>query len=82
MKTDKEVLDTMDDLEMIQRLHLWPGGYLCLVKRPQTRIDDYGFILKESPLVIFLGNVFNGGTGETKTYESPEEIIADGWLVD
>lgn len=90
-KTDSQVVDEMDDVEMMRRPHLWP---LVLVL-PLKRSRDGGLpepALLYDPRATFDGayivdegmTPYGAAFGETvqRTYASPEEITADGWRVD
>ncbi len=76
------------DRDFLTNTSLWPnmdmGRYCCL-----KRGKEAAFILTaDNPhgmsgsVVVSLGNVFDGGTGETVQYDSVDHIINDGWIVD
>lgn len=91
--TDQQVIETRDDLEMLSRPHLWPGvmkGLRCVfVKR---RGHGTGSWNETGPCILWGTDpdeyivVASGGYGSagprTYTYDSPEAITADGWVVD
>jgi len=60
------------------------GRYCCL-----KRDDDHAFILTvDNPqgmtgeVLVALGYVFNGGTGEVVSFESVDDVLSQGWVVD
>jgi len=91
-KSDTKVLQEQDDVEMLKRPSLWPRWPIIPVKRypdgsnrPRCGVvfDDRGdtwsvllvnmFVLAELPLIDGVEKI---------VYDSPEAIVADGWMVD
>ena len=65
----------------------WPysdGMHYCCLKRG----EDLAFILEmdnqtmDGPVILSLGNIFDGGTGKTVKYDSIDHLLNDGWIVD
>lgn len=59
------------------------GKYCCLKRK-----DEHAFILTgDNPggmngeVLISLGYIFDGGTGEVVKYDSVDALVADGWRV-
>lgn len=75
------------DKEFLMDQSQWPisGGmrYCCLKKEKEN-----AFILEsDNPtmtgtVVISLGIIFDGGTGETMPFDSVDDLLEDGWIVD
>jgi hypothetical protein len=87
-KSDEEVLRTKDDLEIMRRRHLWPGGLnsICL-KNPSLAERENGIpafavlFFFESKEYYFLPEldkkkVRTGGDELLRT------LIKEGWLID
>lgn len=77
LKTDEEVYQTRDDLEMMRRTRLWPGPSLCLkMTFPKWR----------SAVLARNGEhyVFESAEGEIRRGrdELLVELVKEGWLVD
>lgn len=92
-KSDKAVIETRDDREMLRRPHLWSGGgmkgILPLRRRLAGDVDsELGFIWSGQPLVVRRGNIYTLAIGNTigsfpaSAYESVDHILAAGWKVD
>lgn len=79
--TDEEVVQGRHDLEFLRRPHLWPGEVCCLKKPGKIGPTFHGFICPGTT-DVYLGYVFNEGTGDVLEYSSLEDILADGWVVD
>lgn len=58
----------------------WSGDFCCL-KREVDGGRQFGFINKYS-LMVNTGYIWDGGDGGQIKYNSYEEIVEDGWLVD
>lgn len=75
------------DAQMISNERLWPGETLCLKKRP-TKPDEkvgvigysaFGVITNSRlPLIVYLQPNFI----TEKRYESIQDLLDDGWIVD
>ena len=73
---------TFSDLDFISNKASWSGGVCCLLKETNSG-REFGFLMaSDEQLTVHLGIVWTGGTGETKTYNSVEDLLADNWLVD
>ena len=63
----------------------WPkfadGGRYCVVRREVAGKPEHGFITPDC-WSVNLGYVWDGGNGRTVSYDSAEEMLADGWQVD
>lgn len=75
----------MNDLEFLIDWGKWPVGahgypYCCLT-RDGDNGREHAFLLSGYP-DLYLGNIFDGGSGEVVEYGSMQEIILDGWRVD
>lgn len=84
---DQQVLETLDDVEMMKRGHLWPHLLLPLKRsREGGGFPETGYLSNPcAPWVITLGTIWGPIPGEpegTIEYTSPEEAVADGWRVD
>jgi hypothetical protein len=90
--TDEEVLYNRNDLEMMLRVHLWPGGdpeklsTLCL-KNPRLaeglgNWPKFAMLYWDGRAYSFIlsqsfpGEIRSGGP------ELPAALVAEGWLVD
>jgi len=88
VKTDQEVIDTMDDFEMLSRPHLWPGpDGIVFMKRDRWTGDDdrdLGFVHPSQPLTVYGGNAFQEPDKPRPKYQydSILDILAAGWHVD
>jgi hypothetical protein len=76
-----------DDKKMILSESDWPGDTLCLKKRPKPGEATKGVmgysafgILTNSraPFIVLLRPDFE----KTMNYDSVDELLADGWIVD
>lgn len=75
-----------DEMEMILNSRLWPGDTLCLKKRPKpgettgfTGYSKFGILTNSQlPLTIYLRPNFLS----EERYNSVDELLADGWVVD
>lgn len=88
MKSDKQVLEEIDHLEMMKRPHLWPRWPVLPIKRwhDDTRVMDFAILLEDegnSVLFHFNASLYQRpgewGVGVSRT---PESVVADGWVVD
>jgi hypothetical protein len=90
--TDEEVLNGNDDLEMLRRPHLWAYPVLPL-KKPELLRRDFdnpgalGVLLPDGgKFRVLVGNMFfmAGSILPERQieYDSPEAVLADGWVVD
>jgi hypothetical protein len=86
MKSDKDVLaHPLDHLEILKRPHLWPAWPYLPLKRWHKSMNCAVVAEDEGDQVRFYegANLWNPesftGSGVLRT---PEEIIADGWVVD
>lgn len=86
--TDREVLRTHNDREMILRPHLWgrvkTTNFLFLKKDPRKAKyadDKRSAIVVRSPPNAPL-TVYISGVEKPLTYETVDALLADGWLVD
>jgi hypothetical protein len=82
MKTDEQVLADRDDVQMLQRPHLWPhGGYLPLKRKGQ--IANEGYVAAARPTRVYLGNIYmRAFSAPFQDYADAEAIVDDGWMVD
>lgn len=76
----------MIDKKFLSDPEQWPKmaegiPYCCLKRLIKPHIYEHGFIL-ENPLTVYLGPIFDGGTGEFEQYENIDELLQAGWLVD
>lgn len=88
-KTDDQVVDDMDDVEMMRRPHLWPLGSMLPLKREPAKGGPLETAVLRHPYEadgyeVAEGMTVFGALGEVvhRIYASPEEIAADGWRVD
>ena len=75
------------DKEFLIDQSQWPNSngmrYCCLKKEQEN-----AFILScDNPtmtgeIIVSLGIVFDGGTGETVAFDSVDDLLKDGWIVD
>jgi hypothetical protein len=91
--TDREVLNTCNHLEMLRRPHLWPQSALPL-KKPELLAKNYSdengigvLILECGAYKVYLKNLFmfaleSSVNDPDYVYDSPEAVLADGWIVD
>lgn len=81
------------DAAMVRNPNRWPGGRLCLKKRPtngETATGVMGYSMygvitsdKENPVTIHLrGDVGEEDFKTTKQYATFDEMFNDGWMVD
>lgn len=86
MKTDEEVKRQRDDAQMMRRDHLWPQ--MCLPLKRHKDGDLETAVLLSPPAegekwsILEGGNLFDLRRGRPVEYDSPEAIVAAGWLVD
>jgi len=93
--SDNQVIEEQNDIEMMQRPHLWPyGRVLPLIRaNPEAKPfrKDYGCLLalRRSKTTIWCGDMVEvigmlsrGQCCETKMYDSFQAIYDDGWRVD
>jgi hypothetical protein len=66
----------------------WPMMVLPIKKRVRTGWPDFGVLRGDGP-TVYLANMYELGSKyknwadiETKTYDSFEAIVEDGWVVD
>ena len=92
-KTDKQVLDDHDDLEMMRRSNLWPSSPFLPVKRHKAMTPGdppmTGLMVESEKNSVFLVNMFRLldqpdllDTCTRLQYTSLEALHADGWVVD
>lgn len=85
MKTDNEVIQTRDHVEMIKRPHLWPYPVLCLKwrARPTDWPQKFGR-LEPLPNGRYRLHVINDVVviSAVVEYDSAETIVSEGWEVD
>jgi len=81
---DLDVITTHNHVEMIKRQHLWPLDYVLPVKRWRKGELDTGLIFDGKITTVVQANLFmvEYSTGPDLTYNSVEELVADGWVVD
>lgn len=83
----------MSDLDFLLNTEEWPivdgfCSYCCIRRYKEDDIfPELGFLLCSigSPVyswTVNTGSIFSGGDGGIIKYDSPEAILADGWLVD
>lgn len=86
--TDAQVIALRDDLEMIQRPHLWPEHPILFLTRgpvdwQTSPLTDYGIMIDRPDCRT---TVWRGLAGvswlELITYPSFQAIIDAGWIVD
>lgn len=79
-----------DDVVMLKNPDLWPRWPLCPVKR-YDKSKPHGFpdcgVVTEGRFVVFMVNLYRVSPGvfdscEKHEYESYEDMVADGWMVD
>jgi hypothetical protein len=91
MLTDQEVIAQRNSAEMIRRCHLWPHSVLPL-KRTRKDDDplwyDTAVIVSVTPcgkVAVVEGTTIFGPISEEPRqvlYDSPEAVVAAGWVVD
>lgn len=88
MKSDKQVLQEIDHVEMMKRPHLWPRWPVLPLKRwrENARVMDFALVLEDegnSILFYIDANIYQSpgewGVGVQRT---PEDVAAEGWVVD
>ena len=88
--SDREVLESMNHVEMIRRKHLWPKLVLPL-KKPElwkkNMMDDnaLGVLVQDGEKYkVYVVNLYEFLPTEKPdfVYDSPEAVVADGWIVD
>lgn len=79
----------MSDLDFLVNTNEWPFGgvysYCCLKRyKEKGKMPEVGFLVFVSKVNwnVRTGNIFSGGDGGVIEYDSPEAILADGWVVD
>lgn len=85
---EQRILRERDDLAMMKNPDLWPAWPILPLKNRESA--TVGFLLEatDCKFKIFLGNFWKLGEEgyfeslETKTFDSFEAIIAEGWHVD
>lgn len=88
MKTDAEVLQQSDSVEMIKRPHLWPNTVLPLKKYSDKSGMEVAVVIdvvmEGSPMVRLYENTGMYQNLAERSYElvTPEEVVARGWQVD
>lgn len=85
MKTDKEVLQDLDHVEILKRPHLWPTWPCLPLKRWRNReMTSAVAVEDEDDKIRFYegANLFNPESFKENVLRTAEEIIADGWVVD
>jgi hypothetical protein len=90
--TDKEVIETRNDLEMMKRPHLWPNMFLPLINRSMKTDSPFGvegllFANNEGSYIFIAGqNMFLPIPKDTKREQGSIEMLArlvnEGWKVD
>lgn len=74
-----------DDIELIQSGN-WPSPHVLCMKKPSDQPSgDYecGCIIPEAKSIIIKTNVWDWNPQARKIkYDSVEEMVADGWMVD
>jgi len=81
-----------DDVKFLNRPNVWPCWPLCPVKRYEPANDGFpvcGIVIEKVP-IVYETNMFalSGMTSveiealKKHKYDSMEELVADGWLVD
>jgi len=86
-KTDLEVIQTKDSLEMIIRDYLWPRKTILTLAKGS---EELGIIFFMDKTTVILANIYfydlmtNGEklNLEKIKYSSIKSLLADGWIVD
>lgn len=79
-------MNDLSDKQMIQAESMWPGETLCLKKKPtgEEKAGVMGYsmfgviVTSEEPISIYLQPDF----AAVRTYDTIDELLADGWMVD
>jgi len=84
---DRMVLELKVDREMMRRPHLWPHGSVLPVKRWENGKVETGLLWHvdgEVRPAVMLRNLFESPRkkAEIREYESWDELLGDGWVVD
>lgn len=84
--TDQQVLDGHDDLEFLKRRHLWPWDLgadlrVICVKKPGADVTAK-CVFGNGQFVLYATEWTDEIKEYNVVYESPEAIIADGWVID
>jgi hypothetical protein len=83
VKTDAEVKATHDDVEMLKRPHLWPGGRLCVKLRDKKgRPVAFGMVQAASARSGRWCRISASTSDKTWEYPSAEAAVKAGWVVD
>jgi hypothetical protein len=91
--TDKEVIKSKDDLEMMKRPHLWPLTFLPLINKEKKDSEGSphgleGLLFYESGEYLFLRgqNMYlpipEGANFESGGTEMLQQLVKEGWRVD
>lgn len=69
----------MNDIEIIKNITDWPADaiYVKRSSKQNGKYDQQGMIHKNNLVIVFL---FDGITNFT--YDTVEEMVKDGWLID
>lgn len=54
----------------------------CAFYRGDYPNREYAFAIQLPQPILELGNIWMGGTGEQKKYDSLEQLLEDGWIID
>jgi hypothetical protein len=83
--TKEQCASERNDKEMILHPEWWPlGSYLPVKKRDPFPEQNTGIIVDGHPTIVLIGTIglTDFGKSPTKSYESVDALLADGWLVD
>lgn len=82
--TKDEAMKNHDHVAWLSHPEWWHVPAMCPVKRKKgNTFPEIGTVFAEDGPAVYSGiNIFLGGKGERKEYESFEAMIADGWEVD
>lgn len=77
-----------NDRKMLLDAREWPvffedGFRYCCLQRVVDGKKEFAFLLEPGPsFEVWLGNVWDGGNGESITYEGVDALLEDGWYID
>lgn len=76
---DEDPRETRDDLGMMKRADLWPLWPYLPVKKPKWQT---GVLIEDRNTKEALPTVFTRDGTIIVQFETLEELVADGWVVD
>lgn len=88
MKSDEQVIEDRDDIEFLNRPHLWSYQFTPLKQRMVAGDIKVGVVFRRSEggfQVLENMTIFGTSFGEEvieHQYDTADEVIAAGWIVD